>query len=279
MKWMNLPEEYSKGEFVILPMSYEKSLTFGDGTSKGPYAIIKASEHLEYYDDQFDCEPFEKGIELLEELKLNDKTPEEMVSIIANNVSKHKDKFIIGLGGDHAVTIGTVKGLEELHEDFSIIQFDAHSDFRDSWNGSSLNHACVSRQISKKHSLLNIGVRSMDVDEKRLIDSTQNVYLVSAYDFSLEKVKEILPNLKEKVFITIDVDVFDPSFIRNTGTPEPGGMSWDKIIDCLKLIFKEKDVIGADIVEFAPKVNFESEAYALAKLAYKIMVMKVKHNV
>ena len=274
--WMNLPQEYSKdnSKFIILPIAYEKDVTFGIGASKGPFEIIKASKHLEYYDDQFDCEPFLQGIRLLDQLELNDKNPKEMVSKISKTIENQKGKFMISLGGDHAVTIGIVKGLEKYHQDFSIIQFDAHADFRDSWNGSSLNHACVSRQISKRHELLNIGVRSMDIDEKKLIEKEKNVHLIPTYNFSLEKIEEILPKLKNKVYITIDIDSLDPSFIRNTGTPEPGGLTWNNLIESLKLIFTNKEVIGADIVEFSPKQDFEPEAYALAKLTYKIMAMQ-----
>ena len=280
MTWMNLPPEYrtENARFVILPIEYEKALTYGTGASKSPAEIIKASKHLEYYDDQFDCEPFEQGIQVLEPLSLSDVEPEDMVRQVADAVSNQKDKFLIGLGGDHAVTIGIVKRLEQLHEEFSIIQFDAHADFRDSWNGSSLNHACVAKQISKKHSLMLVGVRSMDVDEKRQIDEAENVHLISKYDFSLEKIKLLLPKLHHKVYITIDVDVFDPSFIRNTGTPEPGGLRWEEVVESLKVIFENKEVIGADIVEFAPKVNFDAEAYSLAKLTYKIMALNVKTN-
>jgi agmatinase len=196
-----------------------------------------------------------------------------MVIGVAKKIRLLKDKFVISLGGDHAVTIGIVKGLEDIYKEFSVIQFDAHADFRDSWNGSSLNHACVSRQISKKHSLLNIGVRSMDIDEKKLMEK-EDVHIIKSYEFSLDNIRQILPKLKEKVYITIDVDVFDPSFLRNTGTPEPGGLSWQQIITALQLIFKEKEVIGADVVEFAPTEAFEAEAYALAKLCYKIMALK-----
>ncbi len=274
MSWMSLPKEYRTNEssFAILPIPYEKDVTFGKGARKGAHAIIEASKHLEYYDDQFDCEPFEKGIMLLDELQLNEKTPEEMVSTVSNAIPKNK--FVISLGGDHSVTIGIVKGLEQQYEEFSVIQFDAHADFRDSWNGSSYNHACVAKQISKKHEVVLVGVRSMDIDEKKAINESKRVHLISAYDFTFEKIKEILPSLKEKVYITIDVDVFDPSFMRNTGTPEPGGLSWNNIIDSLQLIFKEKNVIGADIVEFAPNHNYEGEAYALSKLAYKLMALK-----
>ncbi len=271
MTWMNLPEEYQKGEFVILPVAYEKDVTYGIGASKGAAAIIEASKHLEYYDDQFDCEPFEKGIELLD--TVTGDTPEEMIEKVSSVVKEHSGKFVIGLGGDHAVTLGIVK---DLPSDVSIIQFDAHADFRDSWNGSMLNHACVAKQLAKKHSILQIGIRSMDVDERRLLDSADNVHTISAYEFNLDKVKEKLSLLNEKVYVTIDVDAFDSSFIRNTGTPEPGGFMWNQVVDCLKLIFSSKKVVGADICEFAPKADYEAEAYALAKLVYKIMAMKVK---
>ncbi|MBT3835845.1 agmatinase [Candidatus Woesearchaeota archaeon] len=272
MTWMNLPEEYrtDTSKYVIIPIAYEKNLTFGKGTSKGPGAIINASKHLEYYDDQFDCEPFEKGIKVQPQLNLNDSTPEEMVETISLSIP---NKFILAIGGDHATTIGTVKGLEKYHEEFSVIQFDAHADFRDSWNNSSLNHACVAKQVSKKHSLLQIGIRSMDIDEKNQLDQTEHVHTIKAYDFSLESIKSILPKLHHKVFITIDVDAFDPSVIRNTGTPEPGGLMWNQIIVSLELIFKHKQVIGADITEFSPNQNYEAEAYTLAKLTYKIMAL------
>jgi agmatinase len=288
--WMNLPEEYRKGKFVILPVSYEKDVTFGKGALLGPKEIIKASEHLEYYDEQFDCEPFLEGIELLGEVKAE--TPEEMVEKVSTKINhlftgaRHdyfsnkkcasigasvQNKFVIGIGGDHSVTIGLTKNLSE---DTSVIILDAHADFFHSWNGSTLNHRCVSQRLSAKHDLLLLGVRAMDRDEKEIIDNNENVHMIKAYDFNLTKLKEILPKLKDKVYISIDVDVFDPSFIRNTGTPEPGGFNWNQVIAILKVIFSEKEVVGADIVEFAPKENFQAEAYSLAKLCYKIMGMK-----
>ena len=280
MIWMNLPQEYrtNTSRFVILPIEYEKALTYGIGASKGSAEIIKASAHLEYYDDQFDVEAFEQGIQVLEPLQLSEVEPEEMVKTVSEVVLAQKGKFLMGLGGDHAVTIGIIKGLEKIHPDFSVIQFDAHADFRDSWNGSALNHACVAKQISKTHSLLLLGVRSIDIDEKKQLEESKQVHLISRYNFSVEKIRDILPYLKPKVFITIDVDVFDPSFIRNTGTPEPGGLSWDQVLDALHLIFQEKEVIGADIVEFAPHSNFDAEAYSLAKLVYKIMSLNVKYG-
>ena len=280
MNWMNLPSEYSTKEskFVILPIEYENNPTYGKGASNGSKEIIEASKHLEYYDEQFDNEPFLEGIELLNSVKSSD--PEEMVEQVSNIISKQRDRFIIGLGGDHAVTLGMVKGIDQLHQDFSIIILDAHADFRDSWNDSQYNHACVSKQLSKKHNLALIGVRAMDIDEKKQIDESKNLHLITIHNFSLEKIKQMLPKLNTKVYLSIDVDVFDPSFIKNTGTPEPGGVNWKEMMGILGLIFDEKEVIGADLVEFAPVENYRSEAYSLAKLAYKLMALaiRVKQN-
>jgi agmatinase len=269
--WMNLPKEYRKGKFVILPIEYEKDVTYGRGASLGSKEIIKASEQLEYYDCEIEKEAFLQGIELLEPIKSNE--PEEIINKVSNTVKENKNKFIIGIGGDHAVTIGLTT---ELDEDVSVIILDAHADFFHSWNGSEQNHRCVSQRLINKHNLALIGIRAMDKDENELIKNNENVHLVKSNNYDLEKVKQILPKLKQKVYISVDVDVFDPSFIRNTGTPEPGGLSWNQIMELLQLIFQEKEVIGADVVEFAPQENYRAEAYALAKLVYRLIGLKAK---
>jgi len=279
MNWMNLPKEYSTetSKFVILPIKYEHQVTYGKGAHLGSEEIINASYQLEYYDEQFNLEPFISGIRLLPTLESNN--PEEMIAQVSKEVKNIRpEQFLIGLGGDHAVTLGLVKGMESFHPDFSVIVLDAHSDFKDFWNGSFLNHACVSKQLSKNHSLLITGVRSMDIDEMKGISENNSVFLLKAHEYSLEKIKELLPKLKDKVYLSLDVDVFDPAFIRNTGTPEPGGLNWNQIIELLNLIFSKKQVIGADIVEFAPTENYRAEAYTLAKLAYKLMALKDKFS-
>lgn len=274
MKWMSLPDEYcsDNSKFVILPVEYEGNVTYGNGASNGSEEIIKASQNLEYYEDQFSNEPFAEGIKLLEPIKPENE--KEMLQKTAKIIENNQNRFILSLGGDHSVTIGIVNGLEK-NNDFSVIILDAHNDFRDSWNGSQNNHACVSKRISEKHDVAILGVRAQDIDESKEIKDSDNVHQITAYDLTLDKIKEILPKLKEKVYISIDVDVFDPSFIKNTGTPEPGGLEWNTLINILKLIFKEKKVISADIVEFAPKENYRAEAYSLARLAYKIMSLSL----
>ncbi|MAE13090.1 agmatinase [Candidatus Woesearchaeota archaeon] len=283
MSWMQLPKEYQKGTFTILPIEYEHNPTYGKGASKGSKEIIKASEHLEYYDEQFNTEPFLKGIKQLPTLNLNNVKPEEMIEQIATTIEQNQkeitkqNNFIITLGGDHAITLGVIKGLEQIHKTFSIIQLDAHADFRDSWS-SPYNHACVAKQLSKNHDIALIGVRSMDSDEAKQLNQHKNVHLIKAYNLTKENIIKTLKKLNKKVYISIDVDVFDPSIITNTGTPEPGGLNWNQLIEILKDIFKHKTVIAADIVEFAPKTNYTAEAYTLAKLAYKLMALKAIKN-
>ena len=280
MTWMRLPKEYTgpDSKFVILPIPYEDNPTYGEGASKGPEAIITASEQLEYYDEQFDCEPFVKGIQVLKNpIPPNSQKPEasiEAISEAVKGLGDKGDKFLLGLGGDHAVTIGIVKGLEEKHKDFSVLILDAHSDFRSSWNGSPINHACVSRNLVKNHKVGIIGVRSQDADEAKEAQENDNVIILKAHAYDEKALDKVLEFLGDKVYLSIDVDVFDPSFIRNTGTPEPGGFTWDRVISILEQVFTAKTVIAADIVEFAPKENYRAEAYALAKLAYKLFALK-----
>lgn len=277
MDWMNLPEEYRKnGYFQILPVEYEGNVTYGKGTSLGPNKIIRASSHLEYYDEEFDCEPFKKGIKTQQALDLEDVNPSEMVENVSSKVQNTKG-FPLIIGGDHSITIGAVKGFREKEdESFSVLVLDAHSDFRDRWNNSKYNHACVSKRISEENNTGIIGVRSQDISEKESINSEDNTRVLYSHEFSIEETKEIISDLDEKVYVSIDCDVFDPSLISCTGTPEPGGLDWRNVIDVLKIVFEEKKVIGADIVEFSPSKDREcrSESYTLARLAYKLMSLE-----
>ena len=152
--------------------------------------------------------------------------------------------------------------------------FDAHADFFHSWNGSENNHRCVNRRLIDAHNILIIGLRSCDIDEFNQINKDQRIDYIKVDEFNISALKEKLSKLKKEVYISIDVDVFDPSFIRNTGTPEPGGLTWEKITEYLKIIFSEKKIIASDVVEFAPNNNFDAEAYSMAKLIHRLFILK-----
>lgn len=280
MKFMDLPDKWTGENAVvyILPIEYEKDVTWGKGSEKGPSEILKCSYHLELYDEQFNIDPYEEGIHVLPAMKFEGEEAEVAMQKIGEEVAKHDGKFLIGIGGDHAVTIGVVQGFEKLHDDFSVLVLDAHSDLRDEWNNSKLNHACASRRISENHDIGIIGVRSQDIEEHELIQRSDNIHIIKSYDLSSKAIDELIAKLKDNVYLSIDVDVFDPSFIRNTGTPEPDGLQWRQVIFILKKLFEKKNVIGCDIVEFAPKENYEAEAFALAKLMYKIIALRKINN-
>ena len=288
--FLNLPEEYRKketSEISIVPIEYKGKVTVGSGAEKGPMEIIKASKELEYYDCELKKEAYLNGIYTYSPFVFENHKKgyvedlQQMLDTLSKNVSL--DKFNIFLGSDHSTTISVVSLLEQKYSDFGIIVFDAHSDLREPWGEETWLHACTSRIISKKHETSIFGVRSQDFYEHMFSESRdgKNVNVIYAKDlFKNPRLLDLnLKKLPRKVFISIDVDFFDPSVIKNTNTPEPGGFDWNQINFFLEKIFKRKDVIALDLVEFAPKGKLEdyiSESYTLAKLVYKICAYKLK---
>jgi agmatinase len=296
MNFMNLPKEYrdkNKSRVVILPISFKTKTTRKNESHLGPKAIIDASQELEYFEEDLLCEPHEVGIFTEEELKIKDTDFIKIKHKILDKFSKVYDgkKFPVILGSDHSTTIPIIEALEEKEKDFGVIVFDAHSDLREPWGKDTWWHACVSREISKKHKTLLVGTRSMDNTDLQFLQSRagNNTGLIFAKDLLSSKkahnwdlshcfeLEEKLRQLPKKIYISIDVDVFDPAIIRYTDTPEPGGLNWTQINNLLKIIFTEKEVLGADIVEFSPEAKDKpsfAESYLLSKLIYKIIAYK-----
>jgi agmatinase len=289
MKFMNLPKKYCdkiKSKGIIVPLIYDGKVTVGNGASKGPNEIIKASYELEYFDVETNTEPYINGIYTHPKIKPIKKLNFNLSSqYILDKLSPLIDykKFVVILGSDHSTTISTVNAFEQKYNDFGVIIFDAHSDLREPWGEETWWHACVSNILSKKHKLLISGVRSQDYYEKSFLKSKQGKNIFISYAYELKKsftgFDLNLKKLPKRVFISFDVDFFDPSVITNTNTPEPGGFDWYEANSLLEKIFKRKEVIGVDITEFSPKGNKEnyfSESYTLAKLVYKIFSYKFK---
>ncbi|MDD3976040.1 MAG: arginase family protein [Candidatus ainarchaeum sp.] len=287
--FLNLPKKYcSKKDSMIniIPIKYKGKVTVGSGAEKGPLEILKASYELEYFDCELNFEPYLYGIYTYPFFNFQKHNNyildlQSMLDTLSKNVSL--DKFNIFLGSDHSTTISVVSFLEQKHLDFGIIVFDAHSDLREPWGEDTWLHACTSRIISKKHETVIFGVRSQDFYEHMFLESKdgKNINIVYAKDlFKNPKFLDLyLKKLPKHVFISIDVDFFDPSIIKYTNTPEPGGFNWNQINFFLEKIFKRKNVIALDLVEFAPngeKKDYFSESYTLAKLVYKICAYKIK---
>jgi agmatinase len=285
--FMNLPKEFRNkktSKICILPLIYKGKVTVGSGAFKGAKEIIKASRELEYFDCDLNNEAYTQGIYTTKEfnffkIKEYSVLLQDMLDKISPEIINFS--FPIILGSDHFTTYPTVLAFEKKCEDFGVIILDAHSDLREPWGKDTWHHACVSRYISKNHKTLIAGVRSQDFYEKEYLKTKEGKNLSIVYARELHKsflyFKKKLKNLPKNIFLSIDVDFFDPSILKNTNTPEPGGFTWNQTLQILEIIFKNKNVIGVDIVEFAPKGpewNYISESYMLSKLVYKLCSYK-----
>ena len=275
----DLPEEYSnlnQAQVVILPVPYDCTSTWIKGADKGPQAIIEASVHMELYDIETDSEVYRKGIYTAEPFEVN-LPPDEMVEAVRKNVQTFiaDDKFAVVLGGEHSVSIGPVRAHAEKHRDITVLQLDAHTDLRNEYEGSRFNHACVMARIAELCPIAQVGIRSMDSSEKEALDRSRVVF---AEDIHRDKewVEKVLSQLTEMVYITIDLDVFDPSIMPSTGTPEPGGLLWYDVLVLLKAVFDDKEVVGFDVVELCPDQRNKAPDFLAAKLIYKLLSYKFK---
>jgi len=271
--------EYENSQIVIYSAPLENTVSYGSGTKNGPKEILKASHYVEFYDEETNRELcFEKGITTLPIKSFDRLKSKAAIDKIDKDVSNliDDDKFVVMLGGEHTVTLGSVLAHNKKYDDLSILQFDAHSDLRDSYEGSKYSHASVMRrvyEINKK--IVQVGIRAQCKEETDFIKSNK-IKTFYARDIRNEKSnvkwqKTIVDALTDNVYITFDLDGFDPSIVPATGTPEPGGMFWDETLDLIKLVGKKKNIVGFDVVELAPSKYHTSSNFVAAKLVYKIL--------
>ena len=278
--FLGMEEEYSsykKSKAVILPIPYDKTTTYIKGTKSGPAAIIDASRYMERFDDELNQETFKIGIHTAESLDVDKLSPEEMVEKVYGFVSEllKANKFPVSLGGEHSVSIGAARAFKEVYPNLSVLQLDAHYDMRDEYFGSKLNHGCVARRISEICPIVQVGTRSLSREEKDFLSAQANgkVKSISVYDIlDSPRWKDMVSDsLTENVYITIDLDVFDPSLMPAVGTPEPGGIGWYETLDLLKDIAKDKKVVGFDVVELCPIKDQVASDFLAAKLIYRLL--------
>ena len=272
---------YRDSKVVILPIPFERTTTYRKGCQDGAAAIIEASEQLEAYDLELEQEICHAvGIHTVNAIASTidnpDLDPEKMIEITVKRVSQliADNKFVIALGGEHSITAGVVKAYRQaFNEPFTVIQIDAHGDMRHSYEGSIYNHACVMRRILDLGlPTLPIGIRSICLEEAELIKQKQIpvVWAKDIYQHSDWIERAIAQISTEKVFITIDMDGFNPSFMPGVGTPEPGGLNWYEAIAFLKAVFTKHQVIGCDVMELAPTKDSVVSEFTAAKLVYKL---------
>ena len=284
INFLGLDENSSRFEtskVVILPVPFERTVSFGRGTSRGPSSIIYSSRCLELYDDELGCEPYTCGVHTLAELECGSVDPAHMVSAVSEACSQllGLNKFIITLGGEHSITLGAIKGHKTRFKDFSVLNLDAHCDLRDSYEGTPFNHACVMRRVLEEgYNVVEVGIRSYSKEEAEFIKGNKNLKVIHAREIFKSKnqewMDEVISSLLPQVYISVDLDVFDPSFVPSTGTPEPGGLGWYDVTELIKTVFKKRKVIGFDIMELAPASGIVGPDVLAAKLAYKAIGYK-----
>jgi agmatinase len=269
-----LEDKYAKLEnasIVIIPAPYDQTSTWVKGADRGPAAIIEASGNMELYDIETDSEVYLKGIYTAEAVD-GRLFPGDMVETIRARVERHieNDKFTVVIGGEHSVSIGAVRANIEKHPDMTVLQLDAHCDLRDQYEGSEYNHACVMARVKELCPMLQVGIRSMDSSEKDSLDKDRVLFAADIHS-SADWIGRVVSKLSDKVYVTIDLDVFDPSIMPSTGTPEPGGLLWYEVLTLLKTICNSKQLVGFDVVELCPNERNKAPDFMAAKLIYKLL--------
>ncbi|MCW5880548.1 MAG: agmatinase [Anaerolineae bacterium] len=264
---------------LVLPIPFEATVSYGSGTRHGPAAIIEASQQVELYDREFDREPAtEYGVHTLPALELAGE-PEAAVAQIAaaTATAAASGKLVVGLGGEHTVSVGFGRGLlDAVGSPITVVQIDAHSDLRDEYEGTPLSHACVARRLAEFAPIVQLGIRSICQDEADYIAAhSDRVTVVFADDIHTDGGAHLMALADrvrdQRVYLTLDVDGLDPSIMPATGTPEPGGLSWAQTLDILRVVAANAEVIGCDIVELAPIPGLHAPDFIAARLAYKLI--------
>ncbi len=287
--FMNLPPESadpSAAQYAVLPVPYDGTVSFMRGTRHGPAAILDASAQVEEFDEELredftsagitTCAPVDPANEPSEQMRRVYHAAREIVQF---------DKFLLALGGEHSITAPLVQAVAERHARISVLQIDAHADLRDSYGGSKHSHACVMRRVLEiTDSICQVGIRNVSKEEYETCQP-QMRNLISAASTRADPrwINKVVNMLREKVYVTVDIDGFDPAYAPGTGTPEPGGLSWTQVISLLRRVCTDRQVVGADIVEVAPVSGMRVTEFLAARLAYKIIAYtqvaaRARHN-
>lgn len=280
--FLGLPEASNAADrsgVVVLPVPYELSTSYRSGTRYGPTAILDASRQIELYDREFDDEPALRwGVHTLPPLARNLESPEAAAETVAAAVEDlaRTGKLVVILGGEHSISIGVAQGLHRALGEFITVQFDAHADLRESYEGTRYSHACTARRLSEISRVVQIGVRSLDISEARFLRECGDRVVTFYAEDVIANLQSVAGRVRElvcgqPVFLTLDVDVLDPSLMPSTGTPEPGGLSWEHVTALVRTISKAGNILAFDCVELAPTPSLHAPDYLAARLVYKTM--------
>ena len=277
------PPEESQPEdcrVVVLPVPYDSTTSYMGGAREGPHAIIQASRHLEDYDVELRRETYLVGIHTLPELEPYVGGPEGMVDRVQAAVEPfaRDGKLVAVLGGEHTVSVGAARAFRAVHPELSVLYLDAHADLRDEYMGSPFSHACAARRIWEECPVVEVGVRSISQEERDFVnrEGVRVYFHDEGSSPATWDAEEIASHLSGQVYVSIDLDVLDPSIMAAVGTPEPGGMDWYQITALLKSVVDARQIVGFDLVELSPGEGPTACSYTAAKLAYKMMAYSLR---
>jgi agmatinase len=265
---------FDNAAVLLQSIPYDGTSTWGKGADKGFEDFLEAAENMELYDIETDSEVFTRGIHLLRPVT-EASSPEAVYHAVLERVREllGSGRYLTFFGGEHSVSIGIIEAFREKYSDLTVLQLDAHADLRSSYDGSPYNHACAVHWAGKNTNLVQVGIRSMDSCEKEFMN-WEKCFMAQEMQQNRDWMDRSLDLMTDDVYLTIDLDVLDPSIMPATGTPEPGGMQWYETLTYLKRVFAEKRVVGFDIVEFAPISGFKAPGLLVAKLYYKLLSYK-----
>jgi agmatinase len=264
---------FDTAKVVIIPVPYDGTAEYKSGAREGPQAIIDASQYLELYDAELEREISEVGIHTLPEVQPLASGPEFMVERVYG-IAKYlieKGKFPAMLGGEHSLTLGAVKAFHEKYPELSVLQLDAHADLRDQYQGTRYGNASVMRRVWEICPVVQVGIRSFSLEERTFLQQQEKEPFYAEASNSPDFVSRVISALSSTVYVSIDLDVFDPSIMSAVGTPEPGGLSWQQVLNLLRAVSTSKKIIGFDLMELCPREGPTSCAFLAAKLAYKLI--------
>lgn len=281
MRFAGIPEEFTSFDsaaIVLQSIPYDGTSTWGKGADKGFARFLEAAENMELYDIETESEVYRRGIHILPEMK-EKSSPENVYEAVYKDARKaiQTGKFPTFFGGEHSISIGIIRAFYEIYPNLTVLQLDAHTDLRPEYNGSPYNHACAVYDASRKTNLIQVGIRSMDISEIKYVN-WKKCFFAHEINGEQEWMERALDLMSDTVYITLDLDVFDPAIMPSTGTPEPGGLNWYTLMRFLRMVFELKEVKGFDIVELAPMDDNRAPDFLTAKLYYKMLSYKFKYN-
>ena len=273
--YAGIPEEYGtleNSQVMLVTVPYDGTSTWGKGADKGPELFLNASENMEIYDIETDSEPYLNGVYMAGEVSENS-SPEAMTEAVYQKTKEllsNENKLFTLVGGEHSVSIGSIRAVGEKYDNLTVLQLDAHTDLRPDYHGSACNHACAVFEANQKHTLVQVGIRSMDAEEKEYLPEGR-VFFAHEIHNNPNWIEEVLNKVSGNVYITIDLDAFDPALVPSTGTPEPGGLQWYPTLELLRKVFEKCNVVAYDIVELMDSPLAKPSAFLAAKLYYKML--------